>query len=189
MGWVSHISHVPMRCPRSSKFLNRHPLWGTSGCDHFPRCTVGLGSALFIRHLPGEPSPGGGTRRHTRLACRFPHRLVHLPREHLGRGLLELGAVSPSRQRARWLQTATVAKLEREKGFEPSTLCLGSRGSTARVAPPPNDLMLNFFSTLRLAIGGQTLAFAAAQSESCPSTEKERDGAAWPRSTTSSPPT
>ena len=57
-----------------------------------------------------------------------------------------------------------VAKLEREKGFEPSTLCLGSRGSTARVAPPPNDLMLNFFSTLRLAIGGQTLAFAAAQS-------------------------
>ena len=79
--------------------------------------------------------------------------------------------------------------LEREKGFEPTTLCSGSRGSTARVAPPPNDLMLNFFSTLRLAIGGQTLAFAAAQSESCPSTEKERDGAAWPRSTTSSPPT
>ena len=66
---------------------------------------------------------------------------------------------------------------------------LGSRGSTARVAPPPSDLMLNFFSTLRLATGGQTLAFAAAQSESCPSTEKERDGAAWPRSTTSSPPT
>ena len=82
-----------------------------------------------------------------------------------------------------------VAKLERENGFEPTTLCLGSRGSTARVAPPPNDLMLNFFNTLRLAIGGQTLAFAAAQSESCPSTEKERDGAAWPRSTTSSPPT
>ena len=32
-------------------------------------------------------------------------------------------AGSPSRQRARWLQTATVAKLEREKGFEPTTLC------------------------------------------------------------------
>ncbi len=52
-----------------------------------------------------------------------------------------------------------VAKLEREKGFEPSTLCSGSRGATARVAPPPNDLMLNFFSTLRLAIGGSNACF------------------------------
>ena len=52
-----------------------------------------------------------------------------------------------------------VAKLEREKGFEPTTLCLGSRGSTARVAPPPNDLMLNFFSTLRLANRGSNACF------------------------------
>ena len=34
-------------------------------------------------------------------------------------------------------------EVQREKGFEPTALCLGSRGSTARVAPPPNDLMLN----------------------------------------------
>ena len=57
-----------------------------------------------------------------------------------------------------WLQTATVAKLEREKGFEPSALCLGSRGSTARLAPL-SDLMLNFFSTLRLANRGSNACF------------------------------
>lgn len=48
-GLVSHIAQVPTRSPRSSKSLNCHPLWGTSGSDHFPRYTAGPGSALLIK--------------------------------------------------------------------------------------------------------------------------------------------